>query len=631
MCGFVGVIGVLDRDVPLTEMLTDLRHRGPDDTGGWDDGNVRLRHCRLRVIDPSPEAAQPMRSSSGRYCCAYNGEIYNYKALRDRLRDRGHRFSTDSDTEVLLAAAEEWHLRCVKHFQGMFAFALYDRKDQSVHLVRDRLGIKPLYWTRLTHRQWVFASELRPLTRLRGSASRMRADAVAAYLSHGTVPSPSTIVEGIRLVEPGSTVRLKAGQPSRTETYWSLPKAVRKKDEPEPTSSEDAAGATRTALFSAVESRLVADVPLGAFLSGGIDSSLIVGIMSRLSARPVRTFTVAIDDADFDDQHYARRVADHFATDHTEVRLSRDEVLASVPRALSALDHPSPDGVNTFIVSGAVKRAGLTVALSGVGGDELFCGYDIFGRLRMQQALKPLWRLVPGSLRSRLGEETASLLGCPKGCKIEAALKTDGSVSSLLPVARQHFCDRAVNSLLNGHTDADHRIRYEPKLRQLLSEARDAPLLTKISLGELSTYLLDVLLRDTDQMSMAHALEVRVPFLDQEVVTRALRTPDRYKYTRGRSKPLLASAARDLLPSEVLNRPKQGFALPFATWMRQPLRPFCEEALTVLQDSSMFNADAVETYWREFAMEGRDSLWSRIWLLVTLASWSENNSMRLAA
>lgn len=655
MCGFVGIAGRAAsgdghvarlaehrRSPAFDDGLRSIRHRGPHSSGMIDVGALLLGHVRLRVIDVSSAARQPMCTADGRYVLVYNGEVYNFRALRALLRDRGHDFRSESDSEVVLRAWAEWGEAALDRLEGMYAFALWDDERQSLHLVRDRLGIKPLYWHDDGDGTVTFASEVRALLATGLVPRALDCAALRAFLEQQTVPSPRSLVAGVRLLSPGCHLRLNLRDGRATvggiRSYWDVAERSLQR-------SPDLAGLDRDAalrglrerLAAAVERRLVADVPLGAFLSGGVDSTAIVGLMSRVSSEPVRTFTVSFGEPGYDDDHYARIAAADLGTDHHEVRLTTDDLIQRVPAAVAAQDHPSGDGINTWVVAGAAKRAGLTVALSGVGGDELFGGYPSFGRLRLLGRAQPFLEAMRGSMASGAARLARFLRRGVTGDKVAALFGTSGAVPQAYPILRSVFGEVQIRGLLaqapsDHHSVGDASIpSYSDDLHRRLTRNPRLSLLQQVSVAELTCYMHDVLLRDTDQMSMAHSLEVRVPFLDTELVEYALALPD---FARAPTKPpkrFLIEACEDLLPAPVRERPKSGFTMPFDSWMRGPLQSFCEDGVERTAASDAFDAGVVSGAWRGFLNRDPGLPWSRLWLLVALGHWLKREDVIVRA
>jgi len=620
MCGIAGIYG-LARNLSssaIQKMSDGLEHRGPDDSGIFSDENIALGHRRLSIVDLSPRGHQPMWSIDRRLVIVHNGEVYNFRSIRAQLQDRGYQFNSDTDTEVILAAFAEWGKECLGRFNGMFSFAIYDTEAQELFIARDRLGIKPLYYIHNEHAPFLFASEVRSLLQSGLVSPRLNSNALSGYLMYQSTQTPETLISGIRMLPPGHCIHLDADG-ARVSEYWNMLDYADPENEPVASNESRVKIDVRDRLLESIERRMIADVPIGAFLSGGIDSSIIVGLMSQVHDDPIRTFTVAFDDPAFKDGHYARIVADHFQTDHTEVSISTDDVLSNVPAGLAALDHPSGDGINSYVVSEAAKNSGLSVTLSGLGGDELFAGYPLFRRLERQQNMRLMWRICPRLVRRGLASVVHRLAPSILTQKIRTSLISDGSLAEVYPVDRQCFSVEQTHSLLSNSND--YTDLYVEFLRQTVNHFSARKLISNISFAEARTYMHDVLLRDTDQMSMAHALEVRVPMLDHELVEFVMSIPDGMKRFNGTPKKLLVNAFEGLIPDEVVHRPKQGFHMPFDKWMRGPLRDLCVESVEVLASLPDFSADELWNLWSTFERGHKTVSYRRIWLLVALGNW----------
>lgn len=621
MCGVAGIHGLeglSDPEAIVRRMTDAMAHRGPDAAGVQHVGNNVLGHRRLSIIDLSQDSNQPFRSTDGRYTITYNGEIYNYRELKREIPD--HAWRTGSDTEVLLAAYMRWGPVCLRRLQGMFAFAVHDARTDELFIARDRMGIKPLYWYR-DDRHLLFASELRALLATGLVPRKLDADALVDHLRYQTVHAPATMVQAVRMLRAGHCLTV-TDQEVREERWYDLVKEAR--HDAADLSIEQVRREVKERLSRAVEKRLVSDVPFGAFLSGGIDSSAVVGLMAQASSSPVHTFSVVFDEEEFSEEKYARIVADRFRTEHTAIRLKPADMLRMLPDALAAMDHPSADGPNTYVVSKVTKEAGITMALSGLGGDEVFAGYPVFTRtLALWQ--KRWITQFPGFLRSGAASFSAAVRPSITKDKLKELMRLRTfSVDDTFPVSRLIFSDASLSRMLN-------RARLPVNSVQAIMHgiirddaARRLPLLSQVSLGELATYLQNVLLRDADQMSMAHALEVRVPFLDHELVEFVLGIDDRMKYPHS-PKQLLVDSLGDLLPHEIIDRPKMGFTMPWELWMRKELRLFCEQRIMQLDGRSHFRKGAIPAAWKRFLAHDPRINWSRVWNLVVLEDWLDRN------
>ncbi len=623
MCGIAGIAGLKGLEAPAATVkrMTDaIAHRGPDAEGVWQGADAVLGHRRLSIIDLSAAGTQPFHDAEGRFSIVFNGEIYNYRELRSELAD--HTFRTGTDTEVLLAAWTRWGAQCVERLHGMFAFAVWDAREQELTIVRDRLGIKPVYLYEREGRL-LFASELRALLATGLVPRQVDPTALTDYLRYATVHAPATLVKDVRMLLPGHLLRWKAGR-TEEHRYWHLVHQARREAADLPI--ETVRREVRERLGRAVEKRLVSDVPFGAFLSGGIDSSAVVGLMAQASSAPVHTFSVVFDEERFSEERYARIIARKFNTEHTAIRLKPADMLRYLPEALAAMDHPSVDGPNTWVVSKVTKESGITMALSGLGGDELFAGYDVFSRTL--GLLKRNWiTAVPKPLRAAAGAAYKGARRTAAATKAAELLKARSfAIEDTYPLSRLTFTNSELRTFLRPQELPDNAV--QAIISHLLHHEHGGtlPLLSQVSIAELGTYLQNVLLRDTDQMSMAHALEVRVPFLDHELVEFVLGVNDRQKFP-DTPKQLLVDSLGDLLPREVVDRPKMGFTLPWDHWMRHELRSYCEARLARLGERSAFNADGVNGLWKRFLANDKRVTWSRVWYLVVLADWLERNGI----
>ena len=623
MCGICGIISESDNKAgQLTRMMDAIAHRGPDDEGTFFENKTALGHRRLSIIDLSKNGHQPMFSADGRLALVYNGELYNYKALKLELQRslagdgnaRAYPFQTQSDSEVILAAYMRWGPDCLKYFNGMYGFAIYDKQKKELFVARDRLGIKPIYYWH-NESTFAFASEIRALLKSGIVPRKLNNAALNQYVAYQTVHAPETIIKDVSMLKPGHHMLIKESEPGNIEQkkYWSLTDIP---NQPEGKSYEDICKDVQNLLYEAVEMRLVADVPFGAFLSGGIDSSLIVAIMAKVMNHKVKTFSVSFNEDKFDEGPYARQIADLYKTEHHEIKLPIKTFLDTLPEALSALDHPSGDAMNSYIVSEATKKGGITMALSGLGGDELFAGYPLFKRLFKLEQMKwvagfpkPLVTL-PAHLY-KLYNDSAAAQKLVELCNLP-----NFEIEYTYPVIRQTIGSKEVSSILNIHEFSE---------RELLIN-RKQHILSQISVAELSNYIPDVLLRDADQMSMAHALEVRVPFLDYKLVEYVIGLDDKTKYPHTPKK-LLTDATKGLLPENIINRKKMGFTFPWEQWMKGELKSFCEGNIIGLSKRNQFNGEYLLSLWNGFLKDSEKTPWYKIWHLAVLENWLTENGI----
>jgi asparagine synthase (glutamine-hydrolysing) len=546
-------------------------------------GNVVLGNTRLAILDLSHAGHQPMRDPETGNWCVLNGEIYNHMEIRQALGDV--RWRSTSDTETLLHAYGAWGVACVERLSGMFAFAIYDAARRTLWNVRDRLGIKPFYYVAGPD-VFAFASEVKVLLRSGLVPRELDRDGLAAYMRFGSVIEPLTLVRGLRSLSPGHWMEVVNGVITRQKQYWSLSACAYE-------NGTDDRETTYNLLQSSVREHMVSDVPVGCFLSGGLDSSAITACAARNSSAPLRTFTVAFHGTKMDESSDARRVATQFETEHTEVRLPDSEIIAEIPLAVAAMDLPSIDGVNTFIVSRAVHSRGIKVVLSGLGGDEVFGGYRSFRLLPM--AMK--WSEWGGRIPCRF----APLF--PGGERGFEMMRPGLSLSQRYGILRALWPQTELGRMgLLASTE-------------LIEEPDPAlPPRTRVSLLELSVYMRSVLLRDSDVMSMANSIELRVPFLDHRLVGHALRN---HLAGNGRKRKLV-EAFSDVLSAHTLRRAKQGFELPMGTWFRGVLRGYCEQGLALLDREAVLSVPTAEFASRFYS--GQLS-WPRLWQLVVLGYW----------
>ncbi len=629
MCGIYGYVGpeaALASPEVLETAIQALWHRGPDDRGTHRDttGSIvcGLAHTRLSIIDLSPGGHQPRTTSDGRYTITYNGEVFNYVEIREALAAEGVGFDSACDTEVVLKAYVRWGAECLSRFRGMFAFAVWDARERTLFLARDRLGIKPLYYTERPGGGLSFASEVRALLATGAAERKLCRKAVVSYFAFGAVSGPDAIIDGVHSVPPGHTLTLRNGR-ATLQRYWEIPL-----ERAPQTSFDDEVREIGPILKSAVRLRLIADVPVGIFLSGGIDSSILVALATERGATPVHTFTVTFDEERFSEAPYAAEVARLYGCTHKQVHLPADQAAREIDLAVSALDQPSSDGVNTFFVSKAAREAGLTVALSGLGGDELFAGYSYF---RIFARALPIARAVnrfPAILGSAFGSLDRAMFAPTQVRKLGALLATGGRPDAAYAVLRAMFTldqrRRLVDPALVGDPSYDG-ITVPHGLRELLASG-DVDPINAFSALELTNYLKNTLLRDSDAMSMANSLEVRVPLLDHLLVEKIFRVRGALKLHDNENKPLLTASVPGL-PREVLSRTKMGFTLPFDTWFRGPLRGWMEDKLLSSKTSQLglFRPGAVERLWRSFLRGERYTSQSRIWSIAALISWCEIN------
>ncbi len=624
MCGINGIYQIQDLKDPkslIIGMNKASLHRGPDHTDVFLDANVALGHNRLSVIDIQESSNQPFISEDGKFVLVFNGEIYNFKDIKRILKN--YDYQTESDTEVVLAAYQRWGKGCVNHFNGMFSFAVWDVEKETLFIARDRLGIKPLYYYD-NLKQFAFSSEVRSLLTLPFIENKINKDALIDYVKYGTVHAPRTIIEGVKVLMPGHYTILDANG-IKTVQYWNANLHYSTESYNKP--YDIIKSKVKEKFLGAVEKRLVADVPFGAFLSGGIDSSAIVAAMATVSEQKIKTFNISFDESEFSEAKFARQIAKKYNTEHHEIKLTPDDFLTDLPNAILAMDHPSGDGPNSYVVSKATKEAGVTMALSGLGGDELFAGYAIFKRA--YSLLDKKWMMsFPLLLRKTLGAGLKMVRPSISSDKIVETLTSKYlELPYYYPVNREVTKDEELAKLMTYY---DYPANAVFEILQngvgIGTYGADVPFLSRVSYSEINTYMQNVLLRDTDQMSMAHALEVRTPFLDHELVQYVWGVRDEVKFPTTPKK-LLVEALGDLLPPEIVNRPKMGFTLPWITWMKKDLSSYCEQGLEYLSESGYFNPSELQKLWGKFLKGDYRTPWSKVWQLVVLGHWMKNNKV----
>ena len=632
MCGIVGVWGgvTANKAMPVEDFqraVDVLKHRGPDASGVWEDrsAGVLLGHRRLSIVDLSPKGAQPMTSLDGRYVISYNGEIYNFRELRSELEFDGHVFRSDTDTEVLLEGIARWGVEgTVEKCIGMFAFGLWDRKLRRLYLVRDRLGIKPLYFG-LVGNRLAFASELKALKALPGFSNAIDRDALTLFFRHNYIPAPYSIYDQIEKLTPG-TIAIFDSPDHKCELreYWSAD-AVWRNGINSPLSGDEreVEMELERLLSDAVGRRMLADVPVGAFLSGGIDSSTVVALMQKQSSKNVRTFSIGFREQEFNEAGYAKDVAKHLGTDHTELILEQKEMLSAIPDLPCIWDEPFSDSsqLPTFFVSQMAKEH-VTVCLSGDGGDELFWGYD-----RYSYAEK-YWKMlskVPLPLRRGV------LVGKPFLRTLCGALGSFGQKASwrLDALASADFVE-FYRFLVSHHKKPAQFVlggkelptAYDRVLAQWESNY------SLMSLLDVNSYLPDDILTKVDRASMAVSLEARVPLLDHRVVEFSARLPESMKRNGVTGKQVLRNILHRYVPKELVERPKKGFGIPLEQWLRGELRDWAESLLdyNLIKRQGLLDSDYVRMLWSDF-LKGSSYRQFYLWDVLMFQAWFQKNML----
>jgi len=650
MCGIAGFWkNASGRSVDKLEgivstMAKTLVHRGPDDSGAWSDpdAGIALGHRRLSIIDVSKAGHQPMLSADGRFVITYNGEVYNFQELRQELGKKSHRFNGHSDTEVMLAAIVQWGVEdSVKKFNGMFAFAVWDRRDRLLWLIRDRIGEKPLYYG-VQNGTLFFASELKAIRAHPDFKPTINRDALASFLRFSYVPAPHCIYKGIKKLLPGHFLCLKSPfDPPESQPYWSLGNMIQiGSDKPFNGSEDGAVDELEMRLKETVKSRMVSDVPLGAFLSGGIDSSTIVALMQSQSERSVNTFTIGFQEDEFNEAVYAKKIANHLGTNHTELYVSPQEALDVIPKLPEMYDEPFADSsqIPTHLIS-KLARQHVTVALSGDGGDELFAGYNRY------LIAKRLWK-VAGRIPNVLKNRAADLLA---GISPESVERFYGKIEGILPqkikvslptekfyklarVLRATSTPQAVYKRIVSIIHSPEEILADgSELPNLLDavfpwEEIDNSVMTMVYL-DLMTYHPDDILQKVDRASMNVSLETRVPYLDYKLVEFIMSLPLKMKIRNGSSKWVLRQVLYKHVPRQLVDRPKMGFAVPVGDWIKGSLREWSEHMLgnERIEEEGYFNAQEIDEMWQGH-LSGRYNRTHELWNILMFQSWLEKYS-----
>lgn len=616
MCGIAGVAGLKDKataDSMIRRMSGAIAHRGPDADGFFVDDGIAFGHRRLSIIDLSETANQPLFDASGRFAIMLNGEIYNYREVRKQFPE--YPFRTQSDTEVILAAFEKYGPKCLELLNGMFTIAIWDKTSRELFVARDRLGVKPFYYSITSEGVMLFASEIRSLLESGLIERTLHREALTEYLMYQSVYSPRTIVEGIHQL-PAGTYGIHSDGRLEIRTYWRIEDAPSRNEAAETT---EVHRNVKELLLRSVERRVISDVRLGAFLSGGIDSSAVVALMSEVSDQPVDTFSVTFSEPEFDESEYSNLIAKRFSTRHTTVELSAGDFLGELPNALRAVDSPTGDGINTYVVSKATRNAGITVALSGLGGDELFAGYSYF--FNWLDTQKGLLKKIPRFVRKPLAQALATSTRSKHQRMADILSAENLDLAGIYPMFRQVMSRQTAHDY---YANGNGKQTIQKLLDEKSARVGRFPLLSQVTIAELLGYTQNVLLKDTDQFSMASALEVREPFFDYLLVEYVLGIPDEIKLPKY-PKSLLVESIAPLLPDEIVHREKKGFVLPFQTWMRGELRELCETSLKNLESREIFQPRMLSSKWNAFLTGSKGVLWSELWHLVVLSEWLENN------
>ncbi|MCR5404731.1 MAG: asparagine synthase (glutamine-hydrolyzing) [Butyrivibrio sp.] len=618
MCGISGFISkrVISQE-DLRIMNDTMYHRGPDDSGveiypGKDGYSIGFAQRRLAILDLSPLGHQPMHSENGRVTVVFNGEIYNFLELKEEMKD--YRFKSSCDTEVIIAAYLKWGIDMVEHLNGMFAIALYDRDTQDVYLIRDRIGKKPLfYW--LDGENLVFASELKPIMKCPGFSGQIRKQVIPRYLYQQYIPAPETIFTDVFKLEAGGILRFHGGEIKKWK-YWDVKKVYAELSQDPVSSYEEAKEGLKERLRISVVSRMIADVPLGTFLSGGYDSSLITAMAQEFSDEPVKTFCIGFDVPQYNEAEFAKKVANHLGTDHTEIYISEKEMYELVSSIPHYYDEPFADSsqIPSMMVSKLAKKY-VTVALSGDGGDEFFCGYNVYDNVRQAQMLE-----IPGAIVHALGQiplGRGKLIDrMPFRVRVVAANRDPETKTQLVSesyvrgahafITGNETLDDPVSGFEYINTDFNLDVNRMPVLFPVETLYNVGNFQVRRMLLDMDTYLPEDILVKMDRASMKYSLENRCPILDRDVMEYSFRIPHSFKYSHGDKKHILKDIAYDYIPKELLDRPKTGFGVPLDNWMRGPLKEALLDysSTSFLNRQGIFDADYVSRFVNNYIVKG---------------------------
>ena len=638
MCGVAGLLGSKsDRQTSLAvarRMGQALHHRGPDDHGLWDERGNYLIHQRLSILDLSPAGHQPMMSQSKRFVTVFNGEIYNFKTLRAELEARGIGFRGHSDTEIMLEMVAEFgFVETLSRLKGMFAIAIWDREQEVLYLARDRMGEKPLYYG-WHDGQFVFASELRALFQLEGFSPELSSEAMALFFKYNYVPSPYSIYQGVHKLQPGylATLNWKTKE-LHAEKYWSYPEPSEADSE---ISYEESLDQFHHMMKRTVGQQMQADVPLGSFLSGGLDSSLVTSLMQAQSSRPINTFTIGFHEKTHDESGYAKEIAKHLGCQHTEWIVSPDDVKSLIPGIPSIYGEPFSDSsqLPTCLLSAMTSRK-VTVALSGDGGDELFGGYyryqwmeEIWNRIKLMP--RPLRRAVGGAIAKCPEESWQALYDF--GRKFVALPSVDGFGHKVIKLAGFMKASSALEAydIVKSHwyetatiMSANFGALALPGQPQTLSPT---PLVSHMMWIDSQTYLPDDLMVKVDRATMASSLESRTPFLDHEIIEFVSRLPLKYRVNARRTKPMIRDLLEKYVPTEMIDRPKKGFSVPVAEWLRRDLKSWAEDLLSPASlNHGYLNSQVIRDRWEEHKL-GKRNWGLLLWDVLVFQMWHQDRS-----
>jgi len=609
MCGIAGLIGGEPKSISISKLKQSLQHRGPDNFGEYysnDLNSVSLWHSRLSIIDLKSESNQPFFSFDKRFVIVFNGEIYNHKKLKETLISLGYSFRTDSDTEVLLVAYIKWGVDCLQYLEGMFAFSIWDTLDHILFSARDRFGEKPFYFFN-ENNIFGFASEIRSLKILFNQKIILDTSTLYSYLKYQNVSFDDTLLKNFKSLLPGHYLIFKNNK-IQIFSYWDLTKIFINNNKIKNT--HDNLSKLKSIIINSVDKSLESDVPVGIFLSGGVDSSIITAISSKYLKKEISTFSVCFNEVGFLDRDYSRYVAKLYQTKHNEVYVDTTNLEDTIRGALKAVDNPTADGINTWLISRAVKQAGITVAISGVGADEIFGGYSTFDRLFLYNLIpKQFYRIFNFAFESYQKDSSP----------IYRLLKAQ-NIFEAYTVNRTFLNEFWIKNLLDCDSRNDLYYKF---LERDKDNIKNLELFDQVSYMELMCYMSNVLLKDSDQMSMSNSMEIRSPFLNHKIIEELQNINPEEKFKFRKPKILLKNLFHEDFDYNFWKRPKQGFVMPWDKWMRNDLNSLCEELFDKALKQKIFNASGLHLLRKSF-LEHKIS-WSRYWLVLCLTSWIDSN------
>ena len=622
MCGIAGIIALNGDNCRVLEgsvskMCSTIEHRGPDDVGlktfpgtGKDNPSVVLGHRRLSIIDVSKTGHQPMSNEDGSIWICYNGEIYNYQELRSELMEKGHIFISSSDTEVIIHGYEEWGEDCLQKLRGMFAFTIWDQNKKQLFAARDRFGIKPFYYF-YDGKTFVFASEIKAVTAAGMIKKEIDEGAASLYLTYGSIPSPKTIYKNIFSLKPGHWLTLDKNN-TAIRQYYDIEESFLDTSLAH-ISDHEAVEMVHDGLMDTIKCHLVSDVPVGAFLSGGIDSTAVVSLMRQASQDSIKTISVVFPGTPYDESKYARIAAQAFETEHVEVEVTEKDMMGQIDNIIDAMDQPTVDGVNSYFVSWATANAGLKVAMSGVGGDEIFWGYNSFSKIPRLQRLMSATKMFPGG--AFIGRSILDSRNTYRASKLSSMLDGGVSIPEIYAAYKGLFTRKQLYGLVDKGVGARVLGEVDP-MPYLTKDSRVVNSASKVALLETTSYMSNQLLRDIDMLGMCHSLETRVPFVDHKLVELLAKIPVRYKLGKNMPKRLLVRAMKDTLPREIVYRKKMGFTFPIDLWMKKNLKNVIEDKI---RHSRFFDDAGVEELLRNYS--AGKAHWQQVWGCFVLGHW----------